>query len=704
MKKKIKNKKTLLSFVGSNDAGKLLDNSKGDGAIVTALRNEFFDEVLLLWNENNYFTPTYTNIVKYLKKTIKQLELAKKVSDHRMDILDVTNHNEIYSSIKIFVDELPKENNIEYTASVTSGTPAMQVCWILLGESGEFSEEYPLRLIQVKDPRFGKSKNVEIDLDTTLPKIISLKEEVETLKKDLVPAVTVDVKRGKISIGDIAITLSPIEFCYYRYFAERVLDGLGDEKFSGISVSLKFMSKIFQYHEESFKDLDLNREDLRKMINKKLELGISTFRGNVSKANKKIKTELNNETLSNLFAISVVGGRGAKFYGIKASPDKFIIKKLGQWIMTKTNNLDSTNNYNSLVGNISELLELSRRNSARAVNALLTATYWIIGYRIVEFEQLGSERAVHGKHTLENLSNDLKQRFGKGFSVDNLETMRLFYLTYNKIPNSETVSRNLRIEKSETMSRKLSLENLANVFSLTWSHYVALTRRVKEINAREFYETEALRNGWSVRQLDRQISSQFYERTLLSKNKTKMLKDGSRKKSEDIVSAEDEIKDPFILEFLGLKDEYSENELEESLILHLEKFLLELGSDFAFMGRQKRLRIGNEWYRIDLLFFHRKLRCLVVIDLKVGKFTHADAGQMHMYLNYAKEYWTNKDENPPVGLILCAEKDDTVAKYSLDGLPNKILATEYKLNLPTEKLLVDELKKTQKIIAQRKIN
>ena len=140
----------------------------------------------------------------------------------------------------------------------------------------------------------------------------------------------------------------------------------------------------------------------------------------------------------------------------------------------------------------------------------------------------------------------------------------------------------------------------------------------------------------------------------------------------------------------------------KKLLYNISKiFLLELGSDFAFIGRQKRLRIGNEWYRIDLLFFHRKLKCLVVIDLKVGKFTHADAGQMHMYLNYAKEHWTNKDENPPVGLILCTEKDSAVAKYSLEGLPNKILTTEYKLNLPNEKVLVEELKRTRKIIAER---
>jgi len=239
------------------------------------------------------------------------------------------------------------------------------------------------------------------------------------------------------------------------------------------------------------------------------------------------------------------------------------------------------------------------------------------------------------------------------------------------------------------------------LFPLPWSHYVRLLS-VKDKQARKFYESEALRSGWSVRQLNRQISSQFYERTLLSKNKSAMLKKAEKTLPEDLVSPEEEIKDPVILEFLGLKDEYSENDLEEALILHLEKFLLELGGDFAFIGRQKRLRIGSEWYRIDLLFFHRKLRCLVVIDLKVGKFTHADAGQMHLYLNYAKEHWTNKDENPPVGLILCAEKDSAVAKYALEGLPNKVLASEYKLALPDEKILRDELNKTKKLLIGRK--
>ena len=180
-----------------------------------------------------------------------------------------------------------------------------------------------------------------------------------------------------------------------------------------------------------------------------------------------------------------------------------------------------------------------------------------------------------------------------------------------------------------------------------------------------------------------------------------MLRKGASPRPEDSVTPEEEIKDPFVLEFLGLKDEYSESELEEALIKHLEAFLLELGGDFAFVGRQRRLRIGDEWYRIDLLFFHRRLRCLIVIDLKLGKFTHADAGQMHLYLNYAKENWMLPGENPPVGLILCAQKDDAVAHYALEGLANKVLAAEYRMALPEEKVLVAELKRTRKLLEQR---
>ncbi len=359
--------------------------------------------------------------------------------------------------------------------------------------------------------------------------------------------------------------------------------------------------------------------------------------------------------------------------------------------------------YSSLVKNISSILEEARKTSARAVNAILTATYWQIGRMIVEYEYQGMERAeYYGEKLLDNLSQDLKKKFGRGFSRPNLTLMKLFYQEYPYEKICQTLSNKSPNKEMHTLYAQSSISNLSDLFPLPWSHYVRLLT-VKNEEARRFYETEAIRNGWSVRQLDRQISTQFYERTLLSKNKAAMLKKGREVKSEDVITPEEEIKDPFILEFLGLKDEYSENDLEEALILHLEKFLLELGGDFAFVGRQKRLRIGNEWYRVDLLFFHRKLKCLVVIDLKVGKFTHADVGQMHLYLNYAKENWTNEGENPPVGLILCAEKDSAVAKYALEGLPNKILASEYKLMLPDEKLLAKEIEQTRKILENRKV-
>jgi predicted nuclease of restriction endonuclease-like (RecB) superfamily len=217
-----------------------------------------------------------------------------------------------------------------------------------------------------------------------------------------------------------------------------------------------------------------------------------------------------------------------------------------------------------------------------------------------------------------------------------------------------------------------------------------------------FYHAEALRGGWSVRQLDRQMASLFYERAALSKNKAGMLKQGVRPAPGDALSASEEVRDPLILEFLNLQDEYSESDLEAALVGHLETFLLELGGDFAFVGRQRRLRIGDEWYRVDLLFFHRRLRCLIVIDLKLGKFTHADAGQMHLYLNYAREHWTHPGENPPVGLILCTAKDNALARYALEGLPSKVLAREYRLALPEEKRLAKELETTRKQLEARR--
>src|SRR5216117_1228865 len=368
--------------------------------------------------------------------------------------------------------------------------------------------------------------------------------------------------------------------------------------------------------------------------------------------------------------------------------------------------------YGGLIGGIAELLEAARRNAARAVNALMTATYWEIGRRSVEFEQRGKKRAEYGEELLQRLAQDLTARFGRGFSYPNVNKFRQFYLAFpsqrilstpsieSTPPIVSTASIESQRKKGQTSSGEVPVPDLAARFPLPWSHYVRLLS-TKSAAARRFYETEALRGGWSVRQLDRQIASQFYERTAVSRNKDAMLRKGAVARAGDSISADEEVRDPLVLEFLGLKDEYSETDLEEALLRHLENFLLELGGDFAFIGRQRRLRIGSEWYRVDLLFFHRKLRCLVVIDLKVGKFTHADAGQMHLYLNYAREHWTQPDENPPVGLILCAEKDDAIAKYALEGLPNKVLAREYKLAQPAEKRLAAEIEKTRELLERR---
>jgi len=387
--------------------------------------------------------------------------------------------------------------------------------------------------------------------------------------------------------------------------------------------------------------------------------------------------------------------------------------------------------YDSILGDISNLVDAARRSAARSVNSIMTAAYWLVGRRIVEYEQGGKERAQYGEELLVRLAIDLAARFGRGFSRRNLQDKRLFYLAYppERIwqtlsaksddlekygtqlpvsadhaahPKRQTPSGEIGMaQKKQTTSAELNPILLSTCFPLPWSAYVRLLG-IKNEQARKFYETEALRGGWSVRQLDRQINSQFYERTALSRNKAAMMSKGEKALPEDRVLPEEEIKDPFVLEFLGLRDEYSETELEEALIRHLETFLLELGGDFCFIGRQKRLRIGDEWYRVDLLFFHRHLRCLVIIDLKIGRFTHADAGQMHLYLNYAREHWVHEGENPPVGLILCAQKDEAVARYALEGLPNKVMASEYRTALPDEKELAAEIERTQAMLEDRK--
>jgi len=399
--------------------------------------------------------------------------------------------------------------------------------------------------------------------------------------------------------------------------------------------------------------------------------------------------------------------------------------------------------YGAWSGGIAALLAEARRQSARSVNAILTATYWEIGRRIVEFAQQGEARAEYGDVVLKKLSHDLTKKFGRGFSHRNLEQMRLFYLQHPAQEISQTLSakfnrqgltaffqtvsekfllpancqtasdKSFSTRISQTTSAKseiyetpsrissvdlsLYLEALCHAFPLSWSHYVRLLS-VEQPEARKFYEAESLRGGWSVRQLDRQVSTLYYERTALSKNKAKLLTKGAKPHPADAVSVEEEIKSPYILEFLNLRDDYAEGDLEDALVRHLEAFLLELGNDFTFVARQKKIRVGKQWYRLDLLLFHRRLRCLFIFDLKLGRFTHADAGQMNLYVNYAAEHLTLEGENPPVGLILCSEHDEAVARYSMGNLTNKILAAQYKLVLPDPHLIEKEIEKTRRML------
>ncbi len=400
--------------------------------------------------------------------------------------------------------------------------------------------------------------------------------------------------------------------------------------------------------------------------------------------------------------------------------------------------------YGGLVTSISELLDEARRGAARTVNSILTATYWEVGRRIVEFEQGGQARAEYGAGLIQRLARDLTDKHGRGFSERNVWNMKDFYLGWEilQTPSAEfearvrlplaqdekleeifsTASGKLEVRLAacveagssaailptlsaisqiqQTVSGESGSPAFTAVFPLSWSHYVRLMS-VSNEHARAFYESEAIRGGWSVRQLDRQVSTQFFERSSHSKQQAAMLARGQKPKPEDAVSVEDEVRDPYLLEFLNLKDEYSENDLEEALIEHLETFLLELGAGFAFVARQKRIRIGNEWYRIDLLLFNRRLKCLVVIDLKIGKFSHADAGQMSLYLTYAREHLLEPGENDPVGIILCSDKDDAVVHYSMGHMPAKVFASRYLTVLPDADTLRREILATKQAFLTR---
>ena len=313
---------------------------------------------------------------------------------------------------------------------------------------------------------------------------------------------------------------------------------------------------------------------------------------------------------------------------------------------------------------IHDLLHKARQNIISNINSTMTKTYFLIGKRIVEEEQDGNKRAEYGKKLMKTLSEKLTKEFGRGFSQRNLEQMRTFYLRYS-------------------ISQTVSAE-----FKLSWSHYLILMR-IEDIGTRNFYEIEAIQNNWSLRELKRQVNSSLYERLVLSKDKEKVKE--LAVKGQIIEKAQDVIKDPYILEFLGLdeKSDYSENKLETEIINKLEMFLLELGKGFTFVGRQVRFTFDERHFRVDLVFYNRLLKCFVLIDLKIGEVTHQDLGQMQMYVNYYDRYVKLPDENDTIGIIICKNKNDTLVKLTLPKDNNQIFASRYTTILPS----LDEFKK-----------
>jgi len=321
----------------------------------------------------------------------------------------------------------------------------------------------------------------------------------------------------------------------------------------------------------------------------------------------------------------------------------------------------STKLYSGLMTNIGHILEQGRRQAVISVNSILVKTYWQIGKEIVKYEQKGKEKAEYGSKLLDNLSTDLKIKYGKGFSRRNVLDMRRFYLTYK---NWQTVSANL-----------------------SWSHYVQLIGIDTE-EERTFYEKQCILEGWSTRDLSRQIDSGLFYRLMSTKNKTKQQ---LSKNGQTIEKPKDIIKDPYVLEFLNIPQnhKFSEKELETRIISKIQQFLLELGLGFTFVKRQYRLPIGEKNYYIDLVFYHRILRCFVLIDLKIGNVKPQDIGQMNMYLNYFKKEETGKEDNCPIGIILATKKNEIDLEYALGGITNKLFVSKYKLYLPTK----EELKK-----------
>jgi len=331
-----------------------------------------------------------------------------------------------------------------------------------------------------------------------------------------------------------------------------------------------------------------------------------------------------------------------------------------------------------------------RDQAQRQVNTALTLRNWIIGYYIVEYEQHGRDRAEYGEKLIRVISERLKDAGIKGLSHSNLQLFKQFYKAYPEL-GYEAIKRYKDIDYQmfgivQTVSGQIEGDRARDLLNkLSFSHFIELLRADTTLK-RVFYETEAMVNNWSVRDLQRAVDSMLFERTGLSKDKGAVLE---KHRNGVGLTPEDVFRSPYLLDFLGLEEkaEYAETELEGAIIAHLQKFLLEMGRGFCFEGRQKRITFDNAHHRIDLVFYHRLLRCHVLIDLKMGKFTPADAGQMNMYLNYFKANEAGEGDNPPIGIILCADKSETLVRYATAGLAQPIFVSRYMTNLPSEREL-----------------
>ena len=343
-------------------------------------------------------------------------------------------------------------------------------------------------------------------------------------------------------------------------------------------------------------------------------------------------------------------------------------------------------NFDVLYGAVRKIIEKARQDIHRAVNTAMVDAYWHIGKMIVEEEQNGKNRADYGTTLVQNLSDRLTTHFGKGFSAQNIWNMRLFYQKFS------AVQRELKGSLENGILSALRRE-------LSWTHYKILLR-VENSKACIWYMNEAADQNWSTRALERQIYSFYFERLLMSQEKTSVMEEAQEKTEPLKLSPHDYLKDPYILEFLNLKErsQYRETEIEQAIINNIQSFLLELGKGFAFVARQKRISTEFSEFYIDLVFYNFHLKCFVLIDLKTGRLTHQDVGQMDMYVRMFDDLQKGKDDNPTVGLILCTQKDKTIVKYSVLNENKHLFASKYMLYLPTEEVLAKELEREKQMI------